>query len=624
MKLLRINTALAIAILLAPYRSNAQSAWCGSTPPSQQWEKELQDLVKSAQGDQKLSQNQTITIPVIVHIIYGSQSVGNYPNLSGAQVASQIRSLNEDFGGVGFNYSSYPATAFSGWANTSSVSAGSLDNLGRIRIANCNVQFCLAAADTMGNPLTEPGIDRVSYVARNWANPASFTSYNSFKNFIDGTVKPGTIWDVTKYFNIWVSDESINAIGLLGYATFPPLSQLQGLSSGPGTSTTDGVWCYARAFGSANTFPSSLYTSGNNYGRTMTHEAGHWLGLRHVWGDGSCANDYCDDTPLATASNFGNPAYPFKVGNCNPNSPDGEMFMNFMDYTNDQSKYMFTVDQANRVQTAMTFSPYRKFLGTHNLCSVLPVPATSKFSLISSVCEGNTVIAVSQSSGVPAPSYTWSGSNGIVFLPDAHDQNPAVTFPAGGGVFDVTLTVSNGSQAFSVKTITVNPLPVIQFLGNITPQSANNLSLCAGDEATVFLSGGNTYTWMPGGSQDPFYAYTALNDETYTVSATGEGNCKSSQVINFTVDMCTAISDHAFVGMSVYPNPFTGKLHVDLSRDGVTQVSLRDALGRELLSSQVHPATKSIELRTLSLQPGVYFLRLDSQQGKRVVKVIKE
>ena len=108
-------------------------------------------------------------------------------------------------------------------------------------------------------------------------------------------------------------------------------------------------------------------------GRTLTHEVGHYLGLRHIWGDGACATDYCDDTPPAAAQNTGAPSsYPLNVGTCiSPtNSPDGEMFMNFMDYPWDPYKYMFTTDQTIRMQTAMMNSPFRNQLGNHNLCSV--------------------------------------------------------------------------------------------------------------------------------------------------------------------------------------------------------------------------------------------------------------
>jgi hypothetical protein len=138
------------------------------------------------------------------------------------------------------------------------------------------------------------------------------------------------------------------------------------------TDTTDGIWCFAKVIGSNNLFPSGIYGSPLVEGRTLTHEVGHYLGLRHIWGDGACATDYCDDTPPAAAQNIGSTSsYPLNVGTCSSptNSPDGEMFMNFMDYPRDPYKYMFTTDQTTRMQTAMLNSPYRNQLGTHGLCS---------------------------------------------------------------------------------------------------------------------------------------------------------------------------------------------------------------------------------------------------------------
>lgn len=174
-----------------------------------------------------------------------------------------------------------------------------------------------------------------------------------------------------KYLNIWISDKNA-AVPYTGFSTLPPLSTLPGITgNGEGTEQTDGIWSFSSAVGSAYIFPGGIYASPNVRGRTITHEAGHYLGLRHIWGDGSCLTDYCADTPPAGTSNTGFPVYPLNPGSCSTpsNSPNGEMFMNFMDYSADPAKYMFTYDQAVRMQTAMLNSPLRNQLGTHNLCS---------------------------------------------------------------------------------------------------------------------------------------------------------------------------------------------------------------------------------------------------------------
>src|SRR5690606_1528264 len=117
------------------------------------------------------------------------------------QVISQITALNADFAGTGYNVQNVPLD----FAHL---------------VANTGIVFCLAQYDPDGNLLAEPGIDRVDYTANGWNNPYSYSNINTFQNYINGTVKPATIWDPTRYFNIWVSDRHNNT-GLLGYATFP-------------------------------------------------------------------------------------------------------------------------------------------------------------------------------------------------------------------------------------------------------------------------------------------------------------------------------------------------------------------------------------------------------------------
>lgn len=351
---------------------------CGTAVPSGHWESVFQQKIAAFESDlrgRSLSPANTYVIPVIFHVIHGGEVVGTSPNVDPFQIQSQIQVLNADFSGNGLNASGYPANAFVNWALAQSLPSSSLDSSGRVRIADMQISFCLAEKDTLGNLLPEPGIDRINYQAKGWTNPASFTTVNSLKAYLDGTIKPQSIWNVTRYLNIWISDRN-PAIMYTGVATMPPWSGLPGIQAGgEGTDSTDGIWCYAKVVGSYTEYPQGDYASPGVAGRTITHEAGHYLGLRHIWGDGACATDYCDDTPPAAAQNVGIPAYPLNAGSCSTpsNSPDGEMFMNFMDYPTDLSKYMFTPDQVIRAQTAMLNSPYRNQLGTHGLCSASSV-----------------------------------------------------------------------------------------------------------------------------------------------------------------------------------------------------------------------------------------------------------
>ena len=90
-------------------------------------------------------------------------------------------------------------------------------------------------------------------------------------------------------------------------------------------------------------------------GRTTTHEVGHWLNLRHIWGDSNCGNDFCSDTPEHSGSNYGCPSFP-STSNCSGNGISGDMFMNYMDYTNDACMNLFTNDQKSRMLATLNTS----------------------------------------------------------------------------------------------------------------------------------------------------------------------------------------------------------------------------------------------------------------------------
>jgi PKD repeat protein len=372
-------------------------------------------------------------------VIHGGQNVGVFPNVTQAQINSQITVLNADFAGTGFNVANLAATAFSA-----------------VGAVNSDISFCLAQVDPSGNPLTEPGIDRISYVAKGWTNPASVTTQNGFFTLINGTVKPGSIWNPTKYFNIWITDVN-NAIGLLGYATFPSGTGLSGLTGSFGTSTTDGIWVWTRSFGNTGTLMAPY-----NKGRTATHETGHWLGLRHIGGDGNnnpagdCnATDYCNDTPPqkggfsggSYGQNFGGPSYPLHVGVC-PATANGDMFMNFMDYTDDAYNYMFTPDQNTRFQTALVNGPFRNQLNASSatLCNVPAVAPVADFTVEPTICRDSVLKPFNLSTGTPAPVYAWSAnpSSGVSFSPNATSANPTLIF-AFPGTYTLTLNATNSA-----------------------------------------------------------------------------------------------------------------------------------------------------------------------------------
>ena len=252
-------------------------------------------------------------IPVVVHVVYKTA----VQNISAAQIQSQIDVLNEDFRHKNADLATVPAP----FAPLT---------------ADARVEFKLAATDPGGNPTT--GITRTATAT------TAFSDDDSVKSAATGGADA---WPADKYLNIWVCPL---AGGLLGYAQFPG-----------GPAATDGVVIRHSAFGTSGTAAAPF-----NLGRTATHEIGHWLNLRHIWGDdgtGCSGSDFVADTPNQGGPNYGSPAFP-KVS-CS-NGPNGDMFMDFMDYVDDSAMTMFTAGQVTRMQAAL--DGLRSSIGTTISC----------------------------------------------------------------------------------------------------------------------------------------------------------------------------------------------------------------------------------------------------------------
>lgn len=242
-----------------------------------------------------------VTIPVVFHVVYNT----NEQNITDAQLMSQLEILNKDFNRLNADTVNTPA-AFQSLA------------------ANVQVQFCLAQRDPSGNFTT--GITRTM---------TPLTEFTAEDTSIYYTSLGGKdIWDRNKYLNIY----SCKLAGtLLGYAQFPG-----------GNPNTDGVVIGYNYMGNTGTVQPP-----NNLGRTASHEVGHWLNLFHIWGDEpACAqDDEVADTPLQGAESGGCPTFPMTDA-CSPNAP-GIMFMNYMDYSDDNCMNMFTLGQSVRMNAAL-------------------------------------------------------------------------------------------------------------------------------------------------------------------------------------------------------------------------------------------------------------------------------
>lgn len=228
--------------------------------------------------------NGIIEIPVVVNVLYRTTT----ENISLTQIQSQITVLNNDFQALNSDYNNTP-TIFQS-----------------VRSGNIGVRFVL---DT---------------VIRKSTTKTSWSTNDAMKKSSQGGINPTL---PTTKLNLWCCNLSG---GILGYAQFPG-----------GSSTTDGVVIDNNAFGSTGTV-----TAPYNKGRTATHEVGHWMNLRHIWGDATCGSDLVNDTPTHNTANYGCPSYPH-YSTCT--GAPIEMTMNYMDYTDDACMYMFTAGQKARM-----------------------------------------------------------------------------------------------------------------------------------------------------------------------------------------------------------------------------------------------------------------------------------
>ncbi len=258
-----------------------------------EWVRTHADDYRSAGG--------AIVIPTVVHVVYANGA----QNIPDNQVLSQIDVLNRDFRRLNTDTTNTPAV----WQNV---------------MGDAGIEFCLAQRDPQGNPTT--GIVRV---------PTSVNSFGINDGMKFNSSGGSDAWPRDEYLNIWVCNLQG---GLLGYAQFPGQA-----------ANTDGVAVDYQFFGTINTQPPF------NTGRTTTHEVGHWLGLFHIWGDdgGACSgSDNIADTPNQGNSSSGCPSFP-ATDNCATTSP-GYMFMNYMDYSNDNCMNGFTVGQGTRMQGVLS------------------------------------------------------------------------------------------------------------------------------------------------------------------------------------------------------------------------------------------------------------------------------
>lgn len=346
---------------------------------------------------QKSGQQVKRIIPIVFHVFHN----GGAENISKERILEQVAILNKDF-------------------NRLNTDTNKTNPLYKSVAANCEIEFRLAQLDPSGN--CTDGIVRVK-------TPLTYDA--------DDAIKAVSRWPNNKYFNVWV-------VETISGATLP--SVILGRSQFPGGSNlTDGVLLKYSVCGNTTNF--------SNYGRTLTHEIGHSLNLRHIWGDGTCATDFVDDTPPHETANSGCPVN--KVSVCAGGKV--EMTENYMDYTDGFCQNMFSKGQKARMDIVWNgtqnsrnnlYSP-ANLIATGTNDGYVPVACIpiAEFNRKQEVCT-NTPVAYTDGSYRGAPTnWEWTFEGGTPAVSTL--QNPSVTY-SNPGTFSVKLKVWNATGVDSI------------------------------------------------------------------------------------------------------------------------------------------------------------------------------
>jgi hypothetical protein len=528
-------------------------------------------------------------IPVVFHVVYknGAQDI-NILNIN-----QQITRLNDDFGRTNSDAGNTPA--------------------GFLPIAGAtNIRFHLATTNPSGAATS--GVMRYSTAAAN-----DFTvDGNEVKMPSMGGVAP---WDPANYLNIWVCEiEPIGGGGVLGYAQFP----------GTGPASTDGVVLDYRYVGN---------TSGSyNMGRTATHEVGHYLGLKHIWGDdgGSCSgSDLIGDTPNQSDANYGCPSYP-QYDACSGSSP-GVMFMNFMDYVDDDCMNAFTNAQVIKMENVLSTT-------RSNLAEVGGGGTTGPFGLVCS--EKPLPFSQGFESGAWYPAdwiginpdglTTWARSTSVKHSGTSSFIFDNYNYPEFGQL-DAFCTPAYNLGLLSNKELTFwvaytnaqSTTPGLFYNDELKVYFSTN---CGSTWTSIYSKSGSALATAPTFSTAPFVP-TASQWRKETISLSGFNgitNFKFENVAGYgnnlyiddiAINTSVGILDAESNLYSIYPNPNNGNVTLIGDAHNAIKIELFDATGK-LVYNQMHNFDGATQLDFQHLSNGVYYLKLDDKNTISTEKII--
>ena len=537
------------------------------------------------------------TIPVVFHVIYENEN----ESLSSEQIQSQLDVLNQDFNRTNSDANQTPSE---------------FQNIA----ADCNINFCLAQRT--------PNNDTTSGITYTQSDISSFSLYDNriFHDSLGGK----TIWDPSRYLNIYVCDLT-NA---LGFASFPG-----------GNTSRDAVVINYSNLGIIDVSPPF------NKGRTATHEVGHWLNLLHIWGDGNCGNDQVEDTPIQNTENYGCPSHPSPT--C---SNSGDMFQNYMDYTDDACMNLFTNGQKDRMHA--TLNTQRTELNNSAACS-LPYedvginenisPANNQeycgteVNIITSLFNfSNAIINKSeihfQIDEGEIQTLEWSGN----LAPNSSVEINLGNFNLGTGEHNLVIysAMPNGFRDLNTSNDTLvvsfilkdgNPFEFQIQTDNYANENRWEIvnstnDIIASDDELVnnYL---NTFSFC----QDIDSCYTLIVYDEYDDGIccdfgngyvmvnnqfiSGEFN---SEVV---IDLCSvsSIEEDLKNQLSIFPNPNSGILTIE-SYFNIEDVRIFDLLGKIVLEKDCHTTQEKLNL--YHLEKGTYLIQINTQDNQNFHKKI--
>jgi len=569
-----------------------------------------------------ISNKTIITIPVVIHVVWNT----NAENISDAQIFSQMDVLNADFRRTNVDAINTPSV----WQNIA---------------ADSEIDFCLAT--------TDPNGASTSGITRTQTSQTSFSINGSdMKSTSSGGIDP---WNQDDYLNIWVCDLSG---GILGYAT-PPSNF---------NNPEDGVVIGYKYFGTIGTVQSPY-----NKGRTATHEVGHWLNLDHIWGGGgNCGNDNVSDTPTQEEENYSCPSFPHNANSCNTSNSNGDMFMNYMDYTNDACMNMFTSGQKTRMISAI--NQYRDNLLNHNLCSgvvpdqswdcingacVDPANGNGTYSNYNNCVNSCNCLGISlplyedfQNSSLPANwiiensdgDKTWELTNTAGYNSSSSVYINNADYGANGEYDDLISPTLNFSSLSSVSlefdyaySLWTDPTSsqvwsdtLIILISSDCGVSWQNIWEKAGIDLVTTIPIFNEFTWNPSNNNDwnsiVINLNTYINQDDVLIKFRNVNQYENNLYLdNINIKSTPNSVEEVKIDHIVYPNPTNSHINIEITSSEFTEMELyvSNPIGQTVYSKSINSNRERIITINLNdFSEGIYFVNLITSTGEFYTKQI--